>query len=291
MERILHITSGDIAGENLRISGIFGEVLVWRDILYDGPRKPGWPEDDILQNRASFLELVTGGGLGRGRILETLRAQYEQLAVAKDCDAIILWFDACLFDQSMLCHILTCMKIKGIKTAKLICVDSFPGIEPFDGLGQLLPEQLASVYNRQQSLTKAQFSFAERVDSAFALQDESDLKNLASLRKAPLPWVPAAADRWLLEQPDEATGLGQLEQLALRAVRSGLSTPDEIFIYAKTHDLHPIFWGDISLWAKINNLATRKPPLVRLEGPVPLLPQWNNIEMIKAFRIHPASLS
>ena len=288
MEQILHITSGDIAGENLRKTGIFGEVFVWRDVLYDGPRKPGWPEDDMLQARAGFLEMLTGGGLGKGHILETLRTQYEKLPGAKDFDAIILWFDACLFDQSMLCHILTCMKIKGMETAKLICVDAFPGIEPFDGLGQLLPEQLASVHNRRQSVTKAQFSFAERVDRAFALQDESELKNLASLRNAPLSCVPTAAARWLLEQPDEATGLGQLDRLALRAVRSGLNTPDEIFIYAKTHDLHPIFWGDITLWAKINNLATRKPPLVRLEGPVPLLPQWNNIEMIKAFRIHPA---
>lgn len=288
MEQVLHITSGDIAGENLEKSGIGGEVFVWHDILYDGPRKPGWPEDDMLQGRADFLDAATGGGLGRQLILDTLRRQYEKLAGTNDFDTVVLWFDACLFDQSMLCHILTCLKLKAIETAQLICVDAFPGIEPFDGLGQLLPEQMASVYDRREHVTEAQFAFAERVDRAFALQDMSGLADLAGLRDAPLPWVPKAAARWLREQPDEITGLGQLEKLALQAVRSGLKTPGEIFIYAKTHDLHPIFWGDITLWAKLNSLATRNPPLVRLEGPAPLLPQWNETETLKAFRIHPA---
>ncbi len=261
---------------------------MWCDILYDGPRKPGWPADDILLARASFLESTTGGGLGRELILETLRKQYEKLVGAQTSDDIILWFDACLLDQTMLCHILTCMRIKGLGTAELICVDAFPGIKPFDGLGQLSPEQLASIYDSRQNVTEVQFDFAERVDRAFALQDQSEFVDLARLRNAPLPWVPAAAARWLREQPDEATGLGHLEQLALQAVHSGLKTPGEIFTYAKTHDVHPIFWGDATLWAKINNLATRTPALVRLDGPAPFLPQWQGTEFINAFRIYPA---
>ncbi len=285
MDRILHITSGDIAGESLRESGIGGEVFVWRDILYDGPRKPGWPDDDTLQARVDFLDRITGGGLGRELILNTLTIQYEKLAGAGGFSAIVLWFDACLFDQSMLCHILTCMRSRGIESAELICVDAFPGIEPFDGLGQLLPKQLASIYSSRRNVTKAQFDFAECVDGVFALQDRSGLVELADLREALLPWVPRAAARWLGEEPDEA-GLGQLERLVLQAVSSGLETPDEIFAYAKAHDLHPIFWGDATLWAKINGLATHTPPLVKLEGPAPLLPLWNEMETLKGFRIH-----
>lgn len=231
--------------------------------------------------------MVTGGGLPRELIFETLSAQYEKLAGAESYDAITLWFDGCLLDQSMLCHILTCMRIKSLETVKLICVGEFPGIEPFDGLGQLSPEQLASIYDRRQNVTKGQFDFAERVERAFALQDLSELIILAGLRRAPLPWGPSAAARWLQEQPDEATGMGQLEKLALQAVRSGLRTPREIFIYSKAHDTHPVFWGDMTLWTKINNLATRIPPLVKLKGPIPFLPRWNDIETLRSFRVYP----
>ena len=76
MENTLHITNGDCAGDSLRKSNIKGRVLVWRDMLYDGPRNPGWPTESTLQARARFLEQVTGGGMARKAILGNLEEQY-----------------------------------------------------------------------------------------------------------------------------------------------------------------------------------------------------------------------
>jgi len=76
MHRILHITSGDIAGEILEKSDVPGEVFVWRDILYDGSREPGWPDEETILARAGFLEESTGGGLTRKFVFETLRTQH-----------------------------------------------------------------------------------------------------------------------------------------------------------------------------------------------------------------------
>lgn len=287
MKQTLHITSGDIAGENLKKSGVSGEVFVWHDILYDGPREPGWPGEDTLHARALFLEEATGGGLGRQEILETLRNQYHKLETAGKYDELVLWFDACLFDQSMLSHILACLKSKGTETAKLICTDAFPGIVPYNGLGQLRPDQLASLYPRRQFVTADLFGFAERVDRAFALQDVAAFVELSDCRDAPLSWIPAAVTRWLKEQPDQVTGLGQLERLALEAIRSGCRTPAEIFASVAAHDTPPQYWGDITLWAKINGLAARRPALVRIEGPMPRLPQWNCQKVLDSFLVYP----
>ena len=52
MTNILHITSGDIAGDNLAKAELPGEVFVWHDILYDGPRTSGWPTEDTLKARS-----------------------------------------------------------------------------------------------------------------------------------------------------------------------------------------------------------------------------------------------
>jgi len=285
MSSTLHITSGDIAGSSLAKSGLPGEVFVWHDILYDGPRKPGWPDDETLQSRALFLEGVTGGGLNRQEVLETLRTQYHKLEAARNYDSLVLWFDACLFDQSMLAHILACLRFLGNEQAELICVDAYPGIEPYHGLGQLSPEQLASVYDRRQPLSFDQFRFAEKVDTAFALQDKAMFTELSRQSNAPLPWIPAAVTRWLQELPFDATGLGRLEQLALEAIRSGCCTPAEILARVSASDTPPQFWGDITLWAKINSLADRK--LVRIIGPAQRLPQWEGMGDLKLFRIHP----
>ena len=284
MNPILHITTGDIAGSSLVKSGISGEVFVWHDVLYDGFRKPGWPDGDTLRSRARFLEEVTAGGLSREYILDTLKAQYLKLE-SKDYEGLVLWTDACLFDQSMLTHILACLRALGNQEAELICVDSFPGIEPFHGLGQLGPEQFASVYDRRRTVTDDQFRFAEHVDKAFALQDMTAFAELSERRDAPLPWIPAAVQRWLREQPDPATGLGRLEQLALAAIRSGCRSPAEILAHVSAKDTPPQFWGDITLWAKINALSDRK--LVRIEGPAERLPQWEGIADLELFRAYP----
>jgi hypothetical protein len=108
---------------------------------------------------------------------------------------------------------------------------------------------------------------------------------LSLLADAPLPWIPAAVKRWLAEQPDSVTGLGQLEQLALDALRKGCETPWEIFAAVAEADTAPQFWGDITLWAKLNALADRTPPLVRIQGPAQRLPQWESNFDLKQFKI------
>lgn len=285
MENPLHITSGDCAGGALAKSGLPGEVFVWHDVLYDGPRRPGFPDEYTLNARAVFLEHATGGGLDRQHILETLRRQYDRLAKAAPDEHIVLWFDACLFDQSMLAHILTCLRHQNAEKVNLLCVDAYPGIEPFHGLGQLQPDQLASLYTHRESVTDAQFEFAVRVDEAFATQDSDMLTDLSLATDTPLPWIPAAVARWLQERHDPVTGLGRLETLALMAIRDGSDTPDRIFASVAASDEPPQFWGDTTLWAKINALAAREPPLIEIQGPADRLPQWESNMPLKDFRI------
>ena len=287
METTLHITSGDIAGGNLEKSGVPGEMFVWHDILYEEIRKPGRPDRDGLRARTRFLVKGTGGGLAPEFVLKTLENQYAKLEQAGRYEKVVLWFDACLFDQSMLCHILSCMGSKRIANAELLCVDSFPGIEPYHGLGQLSPGQLASCCPQRRPLTEDQVLYAEKIDSAFALQDRHALEAISLETSPPLPWVPAAAARWLQEAPDQKTGLGLLEKNALEAIRSGKETPADIFAYASAKETPPQFWGDNMLWGKINGLANREPPLVEIEGPLPRLPQWEGIADLSLFRVRP----
>ncbi|MEF3698355.1 DUF1835 domain-containing protein [Desulfolutivibrio sp.] len=285
MNTILHIISGDIAGGSLAKAGLPGEVFVWHDILYDGPRQPGWPSEKTLCARALFLEETTAGGMDRTRILKVLHTQYQRLAEAAAVDHIVLWFDACLFDQSMLAHILACLAHKKNKRAELICVDAFPGIEPFHGLGQLQPEHLASLYPGRRPVTDGQFRFATVVDQAFATQDAAVFAELSETAEPPLPFVPAAVRRWMQEEPDPQTGLGRLEALALAAIRAGCETPGEIARAVAAAETPPRFWGDTTLWAKINGLADRAPALVRIEGPGGRLPQWESQVSLTDFTI------
>lgn len=218
-------------------------------------------------------------------ILETLKSHYRKLSNASKYENIILWFDACLCDQSMLAHILVCLKHLGLYHVELLCIDSFPGIVPFNGLGQLQPSQLASLFGKRCSVTPEQFEFAKIVDKAFATQDLKLLAVLSQEVDAPLPFIPASATRWLEEQPDPETGLGRLEYLAFQAIRNGCKTPGEIFSSVAKDEMSPQFWGDTILWQKINTLAEKNPPLVLIEGPAKRLPQWESPLKLNRFEI------
>lgn len=277
MNPTLHLTSGDIAGDLLRKSDISGDVFVWHDILYDGRRNAGWPTEQTFADRVEFLENATGGGLSREKIRRTLDEQYVKLKQTVKNDLhMVLWFDACLFDQTMLCHILACLESLNANADQidLLCVDHFAGVEPYNGLGQLTPEQLASVFDQRRPVSETQFQFAIDVDHAFAKQNLEEFKRLANIDEAPIPWVPTAVRRWLEEIPDSPDGLGKLIRLALEVIRSGVEKPTSIFTAVAKMDSHPQYWGDTTLWAKINALADSEPPFVHIEGPAPRLPLW-----------------
>jgi hypothetical protein len=283
----VHLTSGDRAGERLRDSGLSGEVFVWHDVLYDGRRQPGWPDDASIEARACFLEAHTGGGLSRVYLRNSLRAQYGHL---RDVAAgpLVLWFDACLFDQAMLAHILACLDHVQAAQVELVCIDACPGLERYDGLGQLTPEQMAARFGDRSPVTAEQRRYACLVDRSFASGDTGALLEIARTRNAPLPWMPAAAARWLEELPDATTGLGKLARLTLAAIREGQTRPAEILASVAEADSRPRYWGDTTLWGTINDLAARQPAFVTITGPTDRLPQWPGNHDIDGFRVWPS---
>ncbi len=285
MTEALHLTSGDCCGELLRHSDVPGEVFVWHDVLYDGPvRVPGWPSAEALAARANFLSAFTAGGLSVVEVESTLSQQYQVLKQRGE-RPLVLWFDACLFDMAMLVHVIARLADTNTAGVELLVVDAHPAVVPYDGLGQLSPVQLAACYPQRAPLGDDQVVYAQRVDAAFAQQDDAALQALAAEHDAPLPWVPAACARWLQERPDPLTGLGRLASLALAAIRSGHSAPGELMRAVFTADGHPVFWGDISLWAAINDLADRN--VVQISGPAPRLPQWTEGVRVADFAITP----
>lgn len=282
----LHITSGDIVGGTLESAELEGEILVWHDLLYEGPRRPGWPDGDLLGRRALFIEEMTAGGLHRGEILATFEQQYSRIGALSSDSQVVLWFDACLFDQSMLAHVLSCLYQRGCTSqVELLCIDSFPGIDNYIGLGQLDAAQLLSRYHSRSPVSDSQFRYGMAVDRVFAERDLEKARTLSKQGEAPLKWVPAALTRWLQEEPDPGTGLGRLETLALEAVKQGCRHPWDIFNQVAAAETPPQFWGDTTLWLKINGLAGRHPPLVRIAGPQARLPQWTSDLNLQEFTI------
>lgn len=278
MENVLHIHSGDCAAGLMKKAGIGGDILVWRDILYLGPRYYDIEFKEYISQRAEFLSEMMDGFFSSGQIAEGLYGNYKKIENLNNYDEVTLWFDGCLFDQSMLVHILSeiLMRNKSLPdiNCQLICVGSYPDVERFSGLGQLDAGQFEELFTMREKITEEMFRFAAEADRIFAKKDRAQLNKLSELEACCLEFVPKAAGRLLSEMPGNPSEPGQLEKLVISAVKNGNTSFPEIFKYVSHNDELPIYWGDTHLAYVINCLAEKDNAQIRIDGGTGRLPQW-----------------
>ena len=93
MPENLHIVNGDAFGDKLRESGIDGEILVWRESLYEGPI--GMQMSD---SRPFIYEgfLYESPSMASQRIYlqsTTLHQEKHSDMLSGEVEEIILWFE------------------------------------------------------------------------------------------------------------------------------------------------------------------------------------------------------
>ncbi len=277
---LTHLHCGDSSAGSLRASSLGGEQLVWCDILHEGPlpdlpfNSEGW-----LSARAAFLSLSTGGVLSEA----SCRKRFEQwnaaleAALASDSE-LVLWFDACLYDQCILArHLKRLSLLESLPAGgvSLVCAGSFPGFERFLGLGQLSPEQLASLFPSRTPVAESLIDTGAKVWDALVSSSHERLFGLALALKGELPFLGNALLRYLRQYPSPSNGLPLLDEEILLALAEsgGPLSPGKLF--GKVSDMEDApYFGDNLLWRHVNALAFCEEPLLALEGPGPL-PLWS----------------
>jgi hypothetical protein len=263
---MLHITNGDSAAGSLRQAGLPGTVAVWADVLHDGPVPAGVEGDAWRELRARF---AADAGLCPYEDAKAMCEQWDRdLASYRDHDEVVLWFEHDLFDQLLLIRHLDwfARQPEPPRRLSLICIDRFPGVEPFHGLGQLKPHQMASLFGTQQAVTREAIRLAVRAWHAFRSSDPRDLEALVeSEDTSALPFLAGALRRQLEEYPEVGSGLSRTERQILEAVRDGAGSPAEAFVRTKAME-DRVFMGDSSFWTRVRHLASGAAPLLDLDG-------------------------
>ena len=83
----------------------------------------------------------------------------------------------------------------------LLCVGEFPGFVGFKGLGELDPQQMASLLGARHEVASAETALAAAAWAAFCSPDPTDLERLLRGDTTALPYLGEALLRW-----DEAAG-------------------------------------------------------------------------------------
>ena len=239
---MLHVTNGDSTTATMARAGIAGDLLPWRDALHEGP-VPDLPPDELRRVRAEYWG--TAEAVFRERD-ERLRAAIESL------EPVVLWFEHDLYDQLQLIQILAGLPDRP-EHAELICVGTFPGRPGFAGLGELEPEELASLWPVRTAITPEHVHLARSAWDVVRGEDPRALARAAATPDERLPYLAPALRRLLEELPGIRDGLGRTERQLLEAVAAGARTPVDAFLASMAAEEAP-FMGDTFAFDRLAEL-------------------------------------
>jgi hypothetical protein len=264
VRRLLHVTNGDSAAETLREADVGGEVAITADVLHEGPAPGGLPPERWRKVRARYL--AESGYADYDSCLAALTARDRLLEDYRSYDEVVLWFEHDLFDQLLLIRILDGFAGRNLGGTELslICIGEFPGVVPFHGLGQLEPQQMASLLPRRQRVNEGQKLLARDAWRAFCAPDPAGLERLVRTDTSALPFLAGALRRHLEEFPSLANGLSRSENQALRGVADGAASFEELFRACQRME-ERIYMGDSSFFRLLHELAAPPRPLLRIE--------------------------
>jgi hypothetical protein len=254
------MTNGEAAAGTLRRAGLDGEVLGWSDLLWEGPLAAA-DDAQFLELRARYLASAGYAPLTEAR--DQLAAEADKLATARRADELVLWFEHDLHDQVQLVYLLGWLARQAERPGRLslISIDRFPGVIPFHGLGQLRPDQLASLYPSRITVEADVLSLAELAWASFTAPGPEALNRLLTLDRSPLPFLPYSIRRYLEEYPAIATGLSRTEGAILGVLERGPGTVKQLFRTVQATE-EAVFMGDRSFWRVLRGLAREPAPLI-----------------------------
>ena len=263
-EPILHIRCGSDIYEGLREAGVPGSFLEASDPVCQGPLDPDLTEQALRHARADFIAANYRGFEDRSEVLSKFETESKGLAQLDRFDRIVLWFEHDLYDQAVLIRLLAELESQPQLHDRLFLINigAFPGVERFNGLGQLSPIQLASLWGREEPVTEAQRAEAAALWRVYAAGNPLHLQSTLQKTPGALPYAAPALKRHLQELPWKDVGLSLTEQLALKALAEGAGTPGQIFARL-VEELEPlVYLGDAMFWPLLAGLAKAPRPAI-----------------------------
>ena len=251
---MLHIHNGDASAEIARNAQISGEHVAWREALVCGPAPAGLSAGEFRRVRAQHLaqEYEIKAEECEGE----LRRQEEALKRFADHKEVVLWFEHDLFCQVHLVYLLHWFAQRDLGPTKLslICIDQFPGVDDFRGLGQLNEPQMESLLPQRKEVSEAQLQLGAKAWAAYSSSTPAHLEELISAQTGALPFLKTALAKHLERFPSMRNGLGRIENVLLELIERG--EKDFRSLFPAFQQREPVYgFGDAQIFLHLKQLA------------------------------------
>ncbi len=236
--KILHILNGDSTLEVFKRAGIKGDVLVWREVLSEGPVSAAIGEDDFFKIRS---EWITKAFNSTEDYNKKVFSEFSKLKNVADFAEVVLWFEFDLHCQINLLFLLNYFsKIELPKTVLwLICPSSHPHHPDFRGIGQLSPDELKGLYPEKVRLRAKDFIIAVAAWRAYCSGNPQQINLVLNQDFGKLYLLKPALKAHLIRLPKDGESLSLFEQNLIQI--AGTSLKSRLNIYNE-------FWKNSSIY-------------------------------------------
>jgi len=272
--RTLHIRCGHDIMHKLAVAGFEGDFLWFGDPYVEGPVPRTGSLEEFVRVRAKYLEEMNVQTNSFERLLST----YEDLELARQYESVNVWLEHDSYDQLVLAKLLDFFSdpSKRPPRLRLISVTHFPGVERFNGIGQLPAEALRVLWDGFKDVNESQLLLGKDAWLALTSPTPEALLELVRTKTPALPTMSKALARHLQELPSCRNGLRLTEQLTLQilAEKGAMNAPRLFGWYTNHYEPLP-FMGDTGYWNVLRGLANTEQPALRIHERTDMPQDWN----------------
>lgn len=216
MDQLLHITNGDEFSHNLRELEIPGDIIVWREMLCEGPTYPNLDTPEFLELRKNFLKQTykVSPDDYETQFVEEL----NKLTVANGYDEIVLWFEFDLFSHiNMLAVISHLLEHKKNIPVNLVCSKRLEDEKEFSPLSQLSLKHLKNHYEARIPLAQEDLETAALI---WQLYNGNNPQKLISQikKKTNFEYLSSCIRAHIERFPNAVSGINTLERNVLKLI-------------------------------------------------------------------------
>jgi hypothetical protein len=208
----LHILNGDAMVPAFHESGIGGDIIVWREILSEGP-VAGLSEEEFFHLRAIYIRETFGNSADQYD--EKIVSSFNRIKNCAAYDQIYLWFEQDLVCQVNLLFLLT--SLSKIHPSGIFVVKFYEDerMKLHKGFGVLSGKQLEERYQFLQPMTSALLQFASLAWKTYMKNDVAEIEKLSAEVPPAFPYLKTAVETHVKRIPSVETGINEPERQLL----------------------------------------------------------------------------
>jgi len=253
------VLNGDATLSAFEQAALDGDILVWREVLSEGPLSETISSAEFWKQRRSWIS----DGFNETEDGYTQKVIDEIAKLNDEYDEINLWFDFDMHCQINQLGVIMLLKEQvNLSEAKLYMIspDDYPDITNLKPIAYLNGEQLEDLYDCRLAVSEVEFYAASNSWELLVKGDSEKLMHWVDTNKywGNMHWLCAALKAHANRKLINAEGLNSVEEALLTIHQNGTSS--RIELYQQFWKQYPIYgMGDKELDLYLASLQDKHP--------------------------------